>query len=171
MRQIQYGVAVSLDSYIAGPRGETAWIRTDPEIDFAAIWSRFDTLLMGRRTYEAALERLGADALGARRVLVASRHLEPAAHPGLHIVRDLDRAQVREWKSQPGKDIWLMGGGILFRHLLEMGEVDSINLTIVPVLLGGGVPLLPPPFGPVPLALVSESVTRSGTVSVTYRPG
>ena len=52
VRKLQYGVAVSLDGYIAGPQGEADWIVMDPDLDFAAIWSQFDTLLMGRRTYE-----------------------------------------------------------------------------------------------------------------------
>jgi dihydrofolate reductase len=59
MRKIQYGIAVSVDGYIARPHGEADWIQMDPEIDFAAIWSQFATLLMGRRTYEAATRRLG----------------------------------------------------------------------------------------------------------------
>jgi dihydrofolate reductase len=51
MRKVQYGVAVSLDGYIAGPNGEADWIKIDPEIDFSAIWAQFDTPLMGRKTY------------------------------------------------------------------------------------------------------------------------
>lgn len=59
MRKIRYAVAMSLDGFIAGPNGEADWIEADPEVDFAAIWAQFDTLLMGRRTYEAAKERMG----------------------------------------------------------------------------------------------------------------
>jgi len=43
MRKIRYGVAASLDGYIAGPNGESDWITVDPEVDFAAIWAQFDT--------------------------------------------------------------------------------------------------------------------------------
>ena len=53
MRRVRYAVAASLDGYIAGPKGEADWIVMDPEIDFRAIWDEFDTLLMGRRSYEA----------------------------------------------------------------------------------------------------------------------
>ena len=53
MRKIRYVVAMSVDGYIAGPNGEANWIGTDPEVDFPALWSQFDTLLMGRKTYEA----------------------------------------------------------------------------------------------------------------------
>jgi len=62
MRIIRYAVSMSLDGYIAGPNGEADWISIDPEVDFAAIWAQFDTLLMGRRTYEASAKRLGEKA-------------------------------------------------------------------------------------------------------------
>ncbi len=58
MRTIRYAVAMSVDGYMAGPNGEADWIGLDPEVDFAAIWAQFDTLLMGRRTYEVARKRL-----------------------------------------------------------------------------------------------------------------
>ena len=63
MKRIRYGVAMSLDGYIAGPNGEADWIVSDPEVNFAEIWAQFDTLLMGRRTYDAAKARLGETAL------------------------------------------------------------------------------------------------------------
>ena len=59
MRKIRYAVAMSLDGYIAGPKGEADWIVMDPEVNFGELWAQFDTVLMGRRTYEAAVARLG----------------------------------------------------------------------------------------------------------------
>ena len=55
MKRIRYGVAMTLDGFIAGPNGEADWIVMDPEVNFAEIWAQFDTLLMGRRTYQAGL--------------------------------------------------------------------------------------------------------------------
>jgi len=148
MRRIQYGVAVSLDGYIAGLSGEADWVQIDPEIDFSAIWSQFDTLLMGRRTYEAATIRLGRAAFAGKATFVFSKQLEPNDHPGATIVFELTRPWIQALKKQERKDIWLMGGGELFRNLLDLGEVDSVNITTVPVMLGEGTPLMSPPYAP-----------------------
>ena len=168
MRKVEYGVAVSLDGYIAGPNGEADWILADPEIDFAAIWARFDTLLMGRKTYEAAIKRLGRAAFAGKTVVVGSRTLAPRVHPGVAIVSEFTRPWMHSLKSQPGKDVWLMGGGGLFRHLLDLGEVDAVNVTIIPVLLGSGTPLLPPPYHPASRTLIGHRLYRSGIISATY---
>jgi dihydrofolate reductase len=76
MRKIRYRVAMSVDGYIAGPNGEADWIGTDPEVDFPAIWAQFDTLLMGRRTYEAASKRLGETAFIGITSIVFSRTMK-----------------------------------------------------------------------------------------------
>ena len=168
MRKIQYGVAVSLDGYIAGPNGESDWIQIDPEIDFTAIWSQFDTLLMGRRTYEAATRRLGRAAFAGKATFVFSKQLEPNDHPGVTIVSELTSPWLQALKKHQGKDIWLMGGGELFRKLLDLGEVDSLNITTVPVMLGDGIPLMSPPYAPRKLVLLTHRVYKSGNISMTY---
>ena len=55
MRRVRYNVAASLDGFIAGPSGEFDWIPADPAVDFAALFARVDTILVGRRTYELTL--------------------------------------------------------------------------------------------------------------------
>jgi dihydrofolate reductase len=144
MRKLVYSVAMSLDGYIAGPNGEYDWITPDPNIDFKALFSRFDTLLMGRKTYD--LMRTGgqsAASMGMRAIVVASTTLNPADHPEVQIVRDRIAETVADLKTQPGKDIWLFGGGILFRTMIDAGLVDSVELAVLPILLGGGLPVIP----------------------------
>jgi dihydrofolate reductase len=75
-------------------------------------------------------------------------------------------AGLRAEKSK--KDIWLFGGGGLFRSLLEAGLVDTVEVAVIPVLLGGGIPLLPPPAKQVSLKLTGHKVYKTGIVSLEY---
>lgn len=163
MRRVRYRVACSLDGYIAGPSGEYDWIVKDPDVDFEALFDEFDTFLMGRRTYEAA----GAAFPGLK--IVFSRTLRQADHPGVTIVSDNIKQAVDALRGQPGKDIWLFGGGELFRSLLGAGLVDGVDAGIMPVVLGGGIPLLPAPAGRTRLALRNRRIyEKSGIVGLEY---
>jgi dihydrofolate reductase len=169
MRQVRYGVAMSLDGYIAGPNGEADWIVMDPDIDFGAIFSRFDTLLIGRKTYAVmrAMGQNGEMAPGVQSVVI-SRTMRQADYPDVLIVNNAEPF-VAELKTKPGKDIWLFGGGALFHSLLGAGLVDGIDVAVIPVLLGGGIPLLPAPAPRMTLALRGQRVyEKSGIVSLDY---
>jgi dihydrofolate reductase len=159
---------MSLDGYIAGINGEADWIVMDPEMDFRDLWAQFDTLLMGRRTFEAAVARLGASTMQTMKVVVASRTLRPEEHPEITIVSELTKSEMEKLRQQTHKDIWMMGGGELFRVLLEMKEVDSVEVCTVPVLLGVGIPLLPRVDQRTALKLMKHKVYRSGVVSLNY---
>jgi dihydrofolate reductase len=142
MRKVVYSVATSLDGFVAGPNGEADWITMDPEIDFAALLARFDTLLMGRKTYEQVMAMGGGAAMPGVTSIIASRTLKPEDCPGATVIGDGLTDRVRELRAGSGKDIWLFGGGVLFRSLLDVGLVDEVGVAVMPVLLGGGVPLI-----------------------------
>lgn len=143
MRRLRYSVAASLDGFIAGPNGDYDWIVQDPAFDFAALWKQFDTLLMGRLTYEVAISRLDFLKSMSKKIVIVSTRLDPAQHPDVTIISDKLVETVAALKAEKGQDIWLMGGGMLFRALLDAGLVDSIELSVIPVLLGSGIPLIP----------------------------
>jgi dihydrofolate reductase len=143
MRRVRYQVAVSLDGYLAGPNGEFDWIVADPDIDFADLYSQFGTVVMGRKTFELTLTQGGDGSMPGLDVVVFSKTLKPADYSAVTIVNSDPAVHVRALKAQPGKDIWLFGGGELFRTLLDAGLVDTVQPAVVPVLLGTGIPMLP----------------------------
>jgi dihydrofolate reductase len=166
-RRIRYAVAASLDGYIAGPKGEADWIIMDPEIDFGELFRQFDTLLIGSRTF-AGMVHAGQGGMPGMKSFVFSRSLRQQDYPDVTIVADSPIDTAAALRAQPGKDIWLFGGGLLFRTLLEAGLVDTVEVAVIPVLLGGGIPLLPPPSKATRLRLTGHKVYKTGIVSLDY---
>lgn len=165
MRRILYSVAISLDGYIAGPNDEFDWITMDPDIDFTALMGRFDMFLMGQRTFEVA----GAGMTQKSKMVVVSRTLGQQDYPNIEIISDDLEEALTALRADSGKDIWLFGGGMLFRSLLELGFVDGVEVAVLPVLLGDGVPLLPPSGDRVWLRLTGSRVyDKTGTVLLEY---
>lgn len=164
-RRIRYQVAMSVDGYIAGPNGEADWIIMDKDIDFRALFAQFDTFLVGRKTFEA----MGGKAGGrGTKTVVFSRTLKPQDYPGVTIVSERIEEAVAALRAEKGKDIWLFGGGSLFRSLLDAGLVDSVEVAVMPVLLGGGIPLLPAPARQARLKLINHKVYKTGIVMLEY---
>jgi len=167
-RRVRYQVAASLDGYIAGSNGEIDWIIMDPEIDFAEIFKEFDTLLAGRRTFEE-LVRQGNTEMPGMRTVVLSGTLRQEDFPNVTITAEKPESVVAGIREKPGKDIWLFGGGELFRSFAEAGLVDTVEVAVIPVMLGGGIPLLPVPASRIPLKLSKHKVYKTGIVLLEYR--
>src|SRR3954471_6137660 len=167
-RRVRYQVAVSLDGFIAGPHGEFDWIVADPSIDFAALYKEFDIVVVGRKTYEVMAAQGRHGAMPGLEVIVFSRSLPATTHPGVRIVNDDPAEVVAKLKKTPGRDIWLFGGGTLFRSLLDAGQVDTIEVAVMPVLIGAGVPLVQP-GSTTKLALVDQkTLPATGIVVLSY---
>lgn len=142
MPKLRYSVAASLDGFIAGPNGEFDWIVSDPDIDFAAMYASYSGLVMGRRSYEVFAATGGA-AGPALPTYVYSRSLPAGERDGVMFVQDAV-AHLRALKEAPGdKPLWLWGGGNLFRHCAQAGLVDGVDVAVIPILLGEGLPLAP----------------------------
>jgi len=167
MRRVCYSVAMSLDGYIAGPKGEYDWIVIDPEIDFAEMFKRYDTVLMGRKSYDAAKQHGGYGMPGPK-AYVFSKTLDQANCPDATVSRDPEKT-VTALKKAKGKDIWLFGGGEFFRSLLELQLVDAVEVAVIPVLLGNGLPLLPKSEKRARLTLTQHKLfKKTGTLLLNY---
>lgn len=167
LREIIYQVAMSLDGYIAGPNGEYDWIVQDPDIDFVALFAQFDTLLMGRRTFELLVQE-GRTKMPGMKLFVFSKTLRPRDYPEVTIVPDKLEETVASLRAKPGKDIWLFGGGSLFQSFLDAKLVDKVEVGVIPILLGAGIPLLASPAKQAKLKLTAHKIYKTGIVMLTY---
>jgi dihydrofolate reductase len=169
VRRVRYQVATSLDGYIAGPNGEFDWIVMDPDVDFAALFAQFDTLVMGRKTFLTTVQQGGGGTMPGVDVVVFSQTLRQADYPDVSIVNTDPAERVRALKATAGKDIWLFGGGELFRTLLAAGLVDTVEPAVVPVLLGDGIPMLPSTASRTKLTLTTHRLyPKSGILLLEY---
>jgi dihydrofolate reductase len=158
---------MSLDGFIAREDGTYDWIPPDPGVDFVAMYAEFDGYVMGRKTYELvesiATELPSMDGP----ILVVSKTLSEAKLPNVEIIRENIPARVRRQKAESAKDVWLFGGGELFRYLLDEGVVDTVEVAVIPVLLGSGVPLLPAGRSH-PLKLLAHNTLPNGICQLAY---
>jgi dihydrofolate reductase len=169
MRQLRYSVAASLDGYIADANGGFDWIPHDPTVDFAALFDRVDTVIMGRHTFEIMQSQSGPAWKPGTRVYVVSRSLSAESAPGVILVRENPVGVASSLRHEAGNgEIWLFGGGQLFATLLGGRQVDAVEVTVVPVLLGAGIPLLAAGVDRTALALTRSHVYPSGMVTLHY---
>jgi dihydrofolate reductase len=165
MRRIRYSVAMSLDGCIAGPKGEFDWIKTDPDFDFSAAFKRFDTIVAGRRKFEP-MAAAGRTSMPGMKTIVVSTTLRSQDYPDVVVVPGIEF--LRDLKASAGKDIWLFGGGKLFCSLADAGLVDTVEVSVRPILLGSGVPVAPDLSNWINLLLVNHKVYSSGAVSLEH---
>jgi dihydrofolate reductase len=130
------------------------------------MFKRYDAVLMGRKSYDAAKQ--SGYGMPKPQTYVFSKTLQQANAPDVTVSNDPQKT-VTALKQQKGKDIWLWGGGELFRSLLELGLVDAIEVAVIPVLLGDGLALLPRPGTRARLKLTGQKLfKKTGTVMLNY---
>ncbi|RBA18307.1 hypothetical protein FPRO05_10602 [Fusarium proliferatum] len=172
MARLRYNVAASLDGYIASPDGSTTWIVEDPTIDFPALHAEFDHFIMGRKTYEV-MQSFGADNPLSKRpkesVIVASRTMSQHNFPDVTVIQENVLDYIRRLKTNDGKDIWLMGGGQLAAQCLEAYLVDTVEVAIMPTLLGTGINLISSLPQNIKLELLNSTSLGSGILMTQYK--
>ena len=145
-RKVIVHIAASVDGYIARPDGDLEWLTSRPAPEgfygMNAFMKTVDTMLIGRKTYEESL-KLGAKFETTSRTFVFSRQKPPAKIPkGVEFVTEAIGPFIRRLRDQPGKDIWLMGGGDLIASCLDEKMIDEFVVSVVPVFIGDGIPLV-----------------------------
>ena len=173
MRKVTFGGASSLDGYFARKDDAVDWLMWSAEAGkiMSAYWKTIDTLVMGRKTYEAALKMdKGKENLySGMKSYVFSRTLKPKKQGPLEIVSEDAVRFVARLKRGEGKDICVMGGGELARSLFDAGLIDEIGFNIHPVLLGSGIPLFHEMKRQIDLELLDCQRFKNGCVYVSYR--
>ena len=171
-RRVIVHIATSADGYIARPDGDLEWLTSRPAPEgfygMNAFMKSIDTMVIGRKTYEASL-RLGAKFDSTNRSIVFSRRSRPAdAPPGVEFVSGEIGPFVRRLREQSGKDIWLMGGGELIASFLDEQAIDEFVISVAPVFIGDGIPLIARRHRDVPLDLHSVERFDDGLVQLHY---
>ena len=174
-RRVIVHIGTSADGYIARPDGDLEWLTSRPAppgfYGMNAFMKSIDTKLLGRKTYEASL-RLGAKFGGKDRTIVFSHQAPPADMPaGVEFVGGAIGPFLDRLREQPGKDIWLMGGGDLIASFLDAHAIDEFVISMAPVLIGDGIPLIARRPRHVPLELISSECFEDGLVQLRYRIG
>lgn len=171
MRKVVFGGANSLDNYFARKDDSVDWLLWSDEVGkiMADYFKSFDTIVMGRRTYEVALRMGHNAATPGMKTFVFSRKLKSRKTKGLEITSEDVVEFVRRIKHEDGKDICIMGGGLLAKPLFEANLIDEIGLNIHPVLLGSGIPLFYEMNHQIDLELIDCKTLKTGCVVVTYR--
>lgn len=172
-RKVIVNIGTSADGFIARPDGDLEWLTSRPApqgfYGMGAFVKSIDTKVLGRKTYEASV-RLGAKFEPPTRYIVFSREARPVDAPlGVEFVREPVGPFMSRLREQPGKDIWLMGGGGLISSFLDEGAIDELVITVAPVFIGDGIPLIARRHRQVPLELLSVQQFENGVVQLHYQ--
>ena len=173
MRKVIFGGAISLDNFIAREDGAVDWLLFSKEVGqiMKDMWKTIDTMVMGRKTYEVA-QRMGGGSGGypGVKTYVFSRTIKKPNSKKLLFVNEDAAAYVQRLKEEEeGKDICVMGGGVLAKSLFEADVIDEIGFNIHPVLLGSGIPLFYEMSRQIDLELKECKQLSSGCVLLTYK--
>jgi dihydrofolate reductase len=171
-RKVIVHIAASADGYIARPDDDIEWLTSRPApkgfYGMEAFEKTIDTKILGRKTYDMSL-KLGAKFGEKNRDIIFSRK-SPLDHaPGVEFVNEPIGPFISRLREQPGKDIWMMGGGDLIASFLDAQAIDEFVISVVPVFIGDGIPLIARRHRETPLDLVSTERFEDGLVQLHYR--
>jgi dihydrofolate reductase len=165
-------IAVSLDGYIATPDGGVGWLDDfnieGEDYGYAEFFERLGTLIMGGKTYRQGLT-FGEWPYGSVTTYVVTRQAEIERPDAPIVAYSGDFAElVEQIRREDERDIWLVGGGELNAEFLRAGLIDEYIVSVIPVLLGDGIPLVSGVQRSVDLMLTDSNVYPNGVVQLRY---
>ncbi|AZB72990.1 dihydrofolate reductase family protein [Synechococcus elongatus] len=160
-------IATSLDGYIARLDEGIDWLFDDADYGYSNFYAQVDTVLMGRKTYDLSI-RLSNDPYPGCKTYVFSRSLASVADPAVTVVQGNPGDLVTQLQQQPGRHLWLVGGGQLVQQCLAADCLDQLIISIHPILLGSGIPLFSSGFPERHWQLIKTQAFPSGLVQCTY---
>jgi dihydrofolate reductase len=176
MRKIIVYIATSADGFIARKDGGIDWLdRPRPKGNYgmAEFWKSIDTIVMGRKTYDLTVKfvkggQASAEMFSGIKHYVFSRKPPKKVLPGFEFVKEPIKQFAQNLRAQKGKDIMMMGGGGMIASFLDAGEIDEFQISVIPVFIGEGIPLIAPRHRTVPLKLLSTKKFSDGVVQLHY---
>jgi dihydrofolate reductase len=169
MRSVVLALGISLDGYIARRNGAVDFLFMPKDYSMASFFASVDTAIMGRKTLDAGLKMSGGSLPRSHMAMyVFSKAKPPGERDGVIFVNEPPATFIPKLRKRPGKDIWLMGGGDLARAFLDADLVDRLQLGVVPVLLGDGIPLFPSGFPQRDFTLRENKTYTRGLIALTY---
>ena len=167
-RDLIYYVAASIDGFIAEPDGSFAKFLWDDEVvaDFFASYAWFDTVIMGRKTYDVAFQQGITNPYPDLKTIVFSKTLKADPNQNVKVVAQDVIGKVDALKKMQGKPIWLCGGGNLAAQLLEAKRIDKLIIKHNPIILGKGIPLF---AGDVPFAGLTQTEIKEYECGISLR--
>jgi dihydrofolate reductase len=168
MRKVTFGGATSLDNFFARKDDSVDWLLWTKEVNsmMQSYWKTIDTVLMGRRTYDVASKSGGYPGV---KNYVFSRTMKKSPNKKIELVSEDAADFVRKLKTQDGKGICLIGGGVLAKSLFEADLIDEVGFNVHPVILGSGIPALCEMKRQIDLELLSSQQLSNGCVVLSYR--
>src|SRR5437660_3828129 len=173
-RKVIVEIATSADGYIARSDGDVAWLDSPHAKDnygMGIFIKTIDTILWGRKTYTKGVEMGMKDGGFGPKIknYLFSRQTQGSLLQGFELVREPIKPFMQRLRGQPGKNIWMMGGGEIIASFLDEGEIVEFSIHVIPIFTGAGIPLIKPQPRSIPLKLLSTKKFPDGVVHLHYR--
>jgi dihydrofolate reductase len=174
MGKVTLYIATSLDGFIARPDGNLDWLTSTPapqdgDYGYSDLLGSIGTILMGRKTYEEVIG-FGIDwpYIGFDSYVISTKEDLKIQSPDTHLISKDLRDFVLDLKNKSEKDIWLVGGGQLVTTFINEELLDKMIITIIPKLIGEGIPLFPNKSQEMNWKLIDTQAYDTSVVCLTY---